>query len=542
MASTYTGLNHSLGVDPLALTPTKRPRADEDPTLHVGPSPKKKLRVDHYPEPLVNNFQHDLTDTVAANDATMDKTTLEIATWKSPPSTYLRQTRALTPDEGVREHTSVHLDCCSHATADLDKETRQLEELMIEQNPLSSSYPTPQGWHSVNNPADGSAWVVLYSPEVVEATDDGDKYFDPAYYLEHEMKEHTSSIVLQSLADAEVNTPEVDEEDLMDGADRIETGHLDAYEVTNVDQKSQTDSEMRVDVSTGDLIMTDGSQAMSHEPTALVPSTISVFSASRITSTVPVLPAVSIPSIDATALIGPVSSPDSLPLKDPILLSTDSAVSTDVEENGCEWVLIGDDFSSPELGIPAPKKLVVHFRHKITKKDEVHIYSKKHGVSLDWNNTQHIQLVHNWRRRLFRTKGMVPIKETSTYAPDEEAYLELFYEKVKATIIAEQKKSNGASIILPHITAIAKVFNSFFMGKILKDQKGHDLPPRKFREYPSFKNKIGNKNGKINHVRAEVGKLIEGQAQTHAYLPIITVHELLEFREGKMDVQADLIE
>ncbi|KAH6632904.1 hypothetical protein C7974DRAFT_391757 [Boeremia exigua] len=129
-----------------------------------------------------------------------------------------------------------------------------------------------------------------------------------------------------------------------------------------------------------------------------------------------------------------------------------------------------------------------------------------------------------------RTKKMKQAK--AFFHPEEEAWLLLFHSKVKAAAEA------GHNIKLPGASAVVKVFNKFFEDRVLKDERGENLPPRQEREEKSMKNKIMKMHTKIWRLRDVTRKLLEGKRDGAVFTPTVTEDELRQYLlDGSVSLQ-----
>lgn len=121
-----------------------------------------------------------------------------------------------------------------------------------------------------------------------------------------------------------------------------------------------------------------------------------------------------------------------------------------------------------------------------------------------------------------QTEQVKPAK--AFFHPEEDAWLLLFHTKVKAAAEA------GRNIKLPGPPAVLRVFNSFFEGRVMKDERGDDLPPRRSREETSLRGKVSKMHSKIWKLRDVTRKLLEGKRGGAVYVPEITEEELRQYR------------
>lgn len=110
------------------------------------------------------------------------------------------------------------------------------------------------------------------------------------------------------------------------------------------------------------------------------------------------------------------------------------------------------------------------------------------------------------------------------FHPEEDAWLLLFHSKIKVAAEA------GHNIKLPGPSAVLVAFNAFFEGRVLKDERGRDLPSRQAREENSMKGKITKTRSKIWLLRDVTRKLLEGKKGGTVFVPAITEEELKQYQ------------
>jgi hypothetical protein len=195
-----------------------------------------------------------------------------------------------------------------------------------------------------------------------------------------------------------------------------------------------------------------------------------------------------------------------------------------VEQKG-KWELINEDTATLRLDQPAPEKLTIRLRQIETGKVESHTFQKLSHFFIDWSNKSHIREITKWWYHVLHRRG-IHLKRTHTpYVPEEEAWLSLFHKKVKLNIEA------GHNIQLPGPIPTLEAFNEFFLGKVLQDPSGEDLPPRGARDEISIKGKLYHGKSGIKSMRDVIRKLLEGKHGGVVYVPIITEDELKQYRE-----------
>jgi hypothetical protein len=137
----------------------------------------------------------------------------------------------------------------------------------------------------------------------------------------------------------------------------------------------------------------------------------------------------------------------------------DADDESDGDTGGHHWIIVGDDESSPQIGVRAPNKLTIRLVHKTTKMEKVAQFKKLREDEIDWNNKQHIKAISMWRRQYFRRNAFPLKKKNVVYTPDEDAFLMIMHCKIK------DAASGSTSIKAPATVAILNEFNHFFAFK-----------------------------------------------------------------------------
>jgi hypothetical protein len=191
-------------------------------------------------------------------------------------------------------------------------------------------------------------------------------------------------------------------------------------------------------------------------------------------------------------------------------------------------ILDGDSRSRLEVGVEAPNRLTLKFRHRIDarKKPAEHTYSKP-ADQVDWNDKTQIRDINRWRRQIFsRTMKFPSRANKSPFAPFEEAFMEVMLE-------ALQRVPGNAT--LPHQTKIFEAFNEFFQDRDdLTDAKGNKLAPREERESTSLKSYIRRPGTPRAVIREEIKNRMKDK-NDGANVPVITDTMIKAYMERKVD-------
>ncbi|KAJ4359507.1 uncharacterized protein N0V89_000062 [Didymosphaeria variabile] len=118
-------------------------------------------------------------------------------------------------------------------------------------------------------------------------------------------------------------------------------------------------------------------------------------------------------------------------------------------------------------------------------------------------------------------------KKKHVFHEDEDAWLTLFFEKLKAVI------ESGKNVEIPSEAMMYKCFNNFFEGKVLKDSDGQPLSPRVAR-YTGTIHKHLRRPGavKMVAVREEILSMMEDRAGGQLYVPVITDDDIQQYLAG----------
>ncbi|KAF2791944.1 hypothetical protein K505DRAFT_363366 [Melanomma pulvis-pyrius CBS 109.77] len=338
----------------------------------------------------------------------------------------------------------------------------------------TSGYLTKQGWHSFNDPNNPQPTVLVSNDtnsEIDQESYDPEQLFD-AYGAKYQTNMTKSPILLDM--EGTGSSDSIDDEDIIES--NIQEELYETIRGREVDKIQE------------------------HEPAAATQENPNFFS---------------------HPVVGTLNSGED-----------DSEIDEDVAEG--KWDLIGDDTSSPKVGIPAPNKLKIHLIHKTSKEETISFFKKIENDEIDWSNNVHIQAISTWRRQYFRRKAFPKTKTNVIYEPDEEAFLLLMHHKIKATA------AGPASIQAPGPALILKAFNSFFASKIIKDKHGKSLPPRAPRDEKSFSAKLNRTSTALFKLREEIKTILQGKTGGEVFVPVITEDEIRQYREHRTAVEDEI--
>jgi hypothetical protein len=190
-----------------------------------------------------------------------------------------------------------------------------------------------------------------------------------------------------------------------------------------------------------------------------------------------------------------------------------------------KWELVNGIADMARIGQAEPEKLTIQLRNSATGEVVTHKLATLSPHFINWTDKAHIQKISKWRTSIFRQHDIPPRRHNITYLPEEVDYLLLLFKKIKAVVEA------GHNVKIPGGVPITEEFNKFFVGKVLKDEHGADLPPREMREVLSIHSKLYHANSGIPALRMVIRKLMETRHGGIVYVPIITEEELQKYRE-----------
>jgi hypothetical protein len=190
-----------------------------------------------------------------------------------------------------------------------------------------------------------------------------------------------------------------------------------------------------------------------------------------------------------------------------------------------KWELVNGIADTARIGQAEPEKLTIQLRNSATGEVVTYKLTTLSPHSINWTDKAHIQEISRWRTTIFRQHDIPPRRHNIAYLPEEVDYLLLLFKKIKAVVEA------GHNVKIPGGVPITEEFNKFFVGKVLKDEHGADLPPREMREVLSIHSKLYHTNSGIPALRTVIRKLMETRHGGDVYVPIITEEELRRYQE-----------
>jgi hypothetical protein len=166
-----------------------------------------------------------------------------------------------------------------------------------------------------------------------------------------------------------------------------------------------------------------------------------------------------------------------------------------------------------------------------SKVTELHFRKIPHSL-IDWNNAHHINKINAWRNQIYGRAGL-KARSVSLWYEAEELWFELYFH---LSIVESRKRG----ILLPASRQVREAFNQTFVGSVIRDRNGEDLPPRVEREGNAFASKF---NRMFPLLRARLNGCVLGRSGD-VFVPKITFEMMERYREMKremveMDVEVE---
>ncbi|KAJ4324290.1 hypothetical protein N0V94_001348 [Neodidymelliopsis sp. IMI 364377] len=142
---------------------------------------------------------------------------------------------------------------------------------------------------------------------------------------------------------------------------------------------------------------------------------------------------------------------------------------------------------------------------------------------IDWNSAEHIRQINDWRNQIYTRAGM-KAKEVNMWLPDEELWIELYYQ----LSIAEARKHG---LTLPKAKTVGEAFMEFFAEHQLTDRHGQVVT-----RTPRAQSAFGSKFNRVFHtLRERLVQSVVGQSGDE-FIPNITEAMMDEFRNKKEEL------
>lgn len=201
------------------------------------------------------------------------------------------------------------------------------------------------------------------------------------------------------------------------------------------------------------------------------------------------------------------------------------------KETSPGWELVGEDSRDAlKVGVVTPERLVLKFRNKKSREKTCYTYTRT-ADDIDWNDKKDIDGINKWRRQLFSRKDFTSRHRKTTWAPAEEAFVELMVGE-----LASSKEQ-----LLPHPRKLLDAFNDFFEGRSdLTNANGKLLPTRESRKLDTFRNYLRRQESP----RATLHKMIKERMldnSDEARVPTITdamIEACMKKDEGRTKVRS----
>ncbi|RYN41202.1 hypothetical protein AA0112_g2347 [Alternaria arborescens] len=160
---------------------------------------------------------------------------------------------------------------------------------------------------------------------------------------------------------------------------------------------------------------------------------------------------------------------------------------------------------------------------------ELHFRKIPHSM-IDWNSAHHISKINAWRNQIYGRAGL-KARSVSLWYEKEELWFELYFQ----LCIVESRKRG---FLIPGSRKVRDAFNATFVGTIIQDKAGNDLPPRAAREANAFASKF---NRMCPVLRARLNNCVFGNSGD-TYMPKITFKMMEEYKTMKEEMAAKGVE
>jgi hypothetical protein len=142
---------------------------------------------------------------------------------------------------------------------------------------------------------------------------------------------------------------------------------------------------------------------------------------------------------------------------------------------------------------------------------------------INWNSAEHIRQINDWRNQIYTRAGM-KAKEVNMWLPNEELWIELYYQ----LSIAEARKHG---LTLPKAKTVGEAFIEFFAERELTDRHGQVVT-----RTPRAQSAFGSKFNRVFHtLRERLVQSVVGQSGDE-FMPTITEAMMDDFRNKKEEL------
>jgi hypothetical protein len=215
-------------------------------------------------------------------------------------------------------------------------------------------------------------------------------------------------------------------------------------------------------------------------------------------------------------------------LQDDEISVSESSTKSNTEDEEGSWEILGEDTREPlKIGVAAPKRLTLRFRHKKNKKIRSFSYKKKKADEVDWNNQDDVKDIQKWRNQISKRKEFPPMVSRTQWTAFETGYLELFLRKIQLAAETDD------TVVMPHTKKILKAFNDYFESRNdIKDKKGNVLDSMTARSSGSLTSHMNRPNSKLRKLRDAMSDLPISNGDD-VYMPEITDIEIEVYINNK---------
>jgi hypothetical protein len=154
---------------------------------------------------------------------------------------------------------------------------------------------------------------------------------------------------------------------------------------------------------------------------------------------------------------------------------------------------------------------------------ELHFRKIPHSI-IDWTSAPHISAINAWRNQIYGRAGL-KARSVSLWHEAEELWFEVYFQ---LSIVEARKRG----ILLPATRQVRDAFNKTFVGRVIRDRAGRELPPRVEREGNAFASKFSRV---VPLLRARLNACVFG-VSGDVYVPEITLEMLERYKVVKREM------
>jgi hypothetical protein len=399
-----------------------------------------------------------------------------------------------------------------HETVDEEEDLAELESLMMQQEtqpppwqPIDKTswkctgYPTESGWQSINDPAHANTSNDATFPD------------EPLVVHQADTPEQEGSVIVSSSDPVEID----EAEQQLEVADPLDEKYFKHSGYLNY---------------INNVMDGDGSDSPTEGKRDVAKTKVKASKKKDLKVVLEKSPAKSKRAGKALASQLQTTKAPAQQMSDGAARSSSPASSS---EEAVEWELLEGNIDAPRTGNKSVHKLTIKLYNNTTGESKTFTYTDVPHEDIDWKSKPQVVAITQWRTDIFHTHGINTKKNTYSYMPLEDAWMELLHGKLRATVEA------GHAIKLPGPVPISEAFNAFFEGKVLRDAKGADITSRPARDVVSIRGKLDGKVSKVAIERRYMRGILRGRTGGVGWVPGITEEELTKFLEDGSVVVED---